>query len=290
MSVAREKFLLQLDNFQLETPEFRRQLWEEKDLTDVTLATGDGQQILSHRVILSAQSSFFKRILLRNWKQQNLVIYLKDFHLPELELLLELMYLGRVEIPKDLLDSVLALGQELGFQGMEGISGDLNETRLEGRVSQDGGTEEVCKTEPVREKVVKSQDVTSNEKTQDVASKEKTTSCHGNQIEQPPLEIAASHNHQKEKLTNPDRPSRLDQIGQISCLRPRGISKATAGDKQRKNISQGSGLKRDQGSPDVQTLPQKKRSRPTTVFTCDACGTQFLAETTLKQHKISVHA
>ena len=164
MSLAKEKFLLQLDHFQLETPEFRRQLWEEKDLTDVTLATGDGQQILSHRVILSAHSTFFKRILLRNWKQQNLVIYLKDFHLPELELLLELMYLGEVEISKDLLDSVLALGQELGFQGMEGISGDLNETKLEGRMSQDGETEEVRKSEPVREKVVKSQDVTSNEK------------------------------------------------------------------------------------------------------------------------------
>ena len=37
MAVAREKFLLQLDHFQLETPEFWRQLWEEKDLTDVTL-------------------------------------------------------------------------------------------------------------------------------------------------------------------------------------------------------------------------------------------------------------
>ena len=280
MSVAREKFLLQLDNFQLETPEFRRQLWEEKDLTDVTLATGDGQQILSHRVILSAQSRFFKRILLGNWKQQNLVIFLKDFHLPELELLLELMYLGRVEIPKDLLDSVLALGQELGFQGMEGISEDQNETRLEGRVSRDGG-EEVCRTEPVKEK---------GGQIQDVASNGKTTRRDGNQIEQSSLEIAAKQNNQKEKLTNPDRPSRLEQIGQISCLRPRGISKATAGDKQRKNISQGSGLKRDQGSPDVQTLPQKKRSRPTTVFTCDACGTQFLAETTLKQHKISVHA
>ena len=279
MSVAREKILLQLDHFQLETPEFRRQLWEEKDLTDVTLATGDGQQILSHRVILSAHSTFFKRILLRNWKQQNLVIYLKDFHLPELELLLELMYLGEVEISKDLLDSVLALGQELGFQGMEGISGDLNETRLEGRVSRDGGGEEVCKAEPIKEKV----------QIQDVASNEKTTSCDGNQIEPPRLEITARHNNQKEKL-NPDRSSRLDQIGQISCLRPRGISKASAGDKQRKNISQGSGLKGDQGSPDVQTLPQKKRSRPTTVFTCDACGTQFLAETTLKQHKISVHA
>ena len=281
MSVASEKFLLQLDHFQLETPEFRRQLWEGKDLTDVTLATGDGQQILSHRVILSAHSSFFKRILMRNSKQQNLVIYLKDFHLPELELLLELMYLGKVEISKDLLDSVLALGQELGFQGMEGISRDHNDTKLGGRVSQDGGNEEVGQTQPVKEKVVKSQDVTSNEK---------TTIYDGNQIEQSGQEIAASHNNQKEKLTNPARSSRLDQIEQISCLRPRGISKATTGDKQRKNISQGSGLKRDQGSPDVQTVPHKKRSRPTTVFTCDACGTQFLAETTLKQHKTSVHA
>ena len=281
MAVAREKFLLQLDHFQLETPEFWRQLWEEKDLTDVTLATGDGQQILSHRLILSAHSSFFKRILLRNWKQQNLVIYLKDFHLPELELLLELMYLGEVEISKDLLDSVLALSQELGFQGMEGISGDINDTRLEGRVSRYGEGEEVSMTEPVKEKVVK---------IQDVASIEKTTSCDGNQIEQSGLEIAVNHDNQKEKLANPERPSRLEQIRQISCLRSWGISKAAAGDKQRNNISQGSGLKRDQVSPDVQTLPQKKRSRPTTVFTCDACGTQFLAETTLKQHKISVHA
>ena len=277
MSVASEKFLLQLDHFQLETPEFRRQLWEGKDLTDVTLATGDGQQILSHRVILSAHSSFFKRILLRNWKQQNLVIYLKDFHLPELELLLELMYLGQVSISKDLLDSVLALGQELGFQGMEGINEDHNDTKVDGRVSKDGGTEE----EPVKEKVVKSQDVASNEK---------ITSCDGNQIEQSGLEIAVNHDNQKEKLANPERPSRLEQIRQISCLRSWGISKAAAGDKQRNNISQGSGLKWDQVSPDVQTLPQKKRSRPTTVFTCDACGTQFLAETTLKQHKISVHA
>ena len=49
--------------FSTKSPQTLRDILQEKEYTDVTLATEDGTQILAHQVILSSGSVFFKRIL-----------------------------------------------------------------------------------------------------------------------------------------------------------------------------------------------------------------------------------
>ena len=96
MSEVEEKLVLRWNEFQVEALDSQREMWKNREFTDVTLATEDDQQISSHRLILSAHSTFFKRILMKN-PQQNLVIFLKDICLSELELLLEFVYTGQVQ-------------------------------------------------------------------------------------------------------------------------------------------------------------------------------------------------
>ena len=50
--------------FSAKSPQTLREILQEKDFTDVTLATEDGTQILAHQAILSSGSDFFKRILI----------------------------------------------------------------------------------------------------------------------------------------------------------------------------------------------------------------------------------
>ena len=135
MSENEEKLVLRWNEFQVEVLESQRQMWEKKEFTDVTLVTADDQQISSHRLILSAHSSFFKRVFMKN-PQQNLVVYLKDICFSELELLLEFVYTGQVEVGRQQLQTFLASGKELGFKGMEVSYGAQMEADAGGRAKQ----------------------------------------------------------------------------------------------------------------------------------------------------------
>ena len=63
---ASEKLCLQWNDFKDNVSSSFGGLREDKDLTDVTLACEDGQQVDAHKVILAASSPFFKDILKRN--------------------------------------------------------------------------------------------------------------------------------------------------------------------------------------------------------------------------------
>ena len=54
-------------------------LRNDKELTDVTLACEDGQQMEAHKAILASSSPFFRKIFQKN-KHPHPLIYLKGFH------------------------------------------------------------------------------------------------------------------------------------------------------------------------------------------------------------------
>ena len=74
-AMATEKFRLQWNNFGTSITEGLRELREDKDFFDVTLACEDAQ-IPAHKVVLSACSPFFKNIFRRN-QHQHPLLYLK---------------------------------------------------------------------------------------------------------------------------------------------------------------------------------------------------------------------
>jgi len=111
-----EKFSLRWNDFKSNISEAFKDLREEKDFFDVTLACEDNQ-IQAHKVILSACSPFFRNILRRN-PHQHPLLYLKDVKYKELLSVINFMYLGEVSIAQEELNSFLNVAEELRVKGL----------------------------------------------------------------------------------------------------------------------------------------------------------------------------
>ena len=53
-------------------------LFEDKDLTDVTLVCEDNEEVAAHKIILSGGSGFFKDLFRRHPHQQQPLVYLRS--------------------------------------------------------------------------------------------------------------------------------------------------------------------------------------------------------------------
>ena len=112
-----EKMFFTLNDFSANVPNTFRQFWNDKDFTDVTLATEDDQQISAHKVILSSFSQFFTNILIKN-QHQNPLIYLKGIRYAELEMVLKFIYCGECSVANEELQDFLAAGIDLMVNGL----------------------------------------------------------------------------------------------------------------------------------------------------------------------------
>jgi len=111
-----EKFCLRWNDFESNISVAFRDLREEKDFFDVTLACDDSQ-LQAHKVILSACSPFFRNILKRN-PHQHPLLYLKGVKYAELEAVLNFMYMGEVNVAQEALNSFLSVAEELRVKGL----------------------------------------------------------------------------------------------------------------------------------------------------------------------------
>jgi len=93
-----------------------RELREDKDFFDVTLACDD-EQMQAHKVILSACSPFFRTILRRN-KHEHPLLYLKGVKYVDLVSVLNFMYHGEVNVAQEELNSFLAVAEDLKVKGL----------------------------------------------------------------------------------------------------------------------------------------------------------------------------
>ena len=114
--MSNEKFCLKWNDFETNISTGLRELREEKDFFDVTLACDDNQ-LQAHKVILSACSSFFRNILRRN-PHQHPLLYLKGVKYSELQSILNFMYVGEVNVAQEDLNSFLAAAEDLRVKGL----------------------------------------------------------------------------------------------------------------------------------------------------------------------------
>ena len=112
-----EKFSLKWNDFQATVSNSFRILKEEKDFFDVTLVAEDQKQIQSHKVVLSACSSFFKPILQNNTHSHPL-IYLSGINSTNLQFIIDYVYEGEVQLLQEELDSFLDSAQKLQIAGL----------------------------------------------------------------------------------------------------------------------------------------------------------------------------
>jgi len=115
-SVQGEKFCLRWNDFEKNISSSFRELKEDKDFFDVTIAC-DENQIQGHKVILSACSPFFRSVLKRN-PHQHPLLYLKGVKYEEILLVLNFMYHGEVNVAQDELNSFLAVAEDLQVKGL----------------------------------------------------------------------------------------------------------------------------------------------------------------------------
>ena len=111
-----EKFCLRWNDFESNINVAFRELREDKDFFDVTLACDD-DQIQAHKVILSACSPFFRAILKRNIHEHPL-LYLKGVKYADLTAVLNFMYHGEVNVAQEELNSFLAIAEDLKIKGL----------------------------------------------------------------------------------------------------------------------------------------------------------------------------
>ena len=94
-----------------------KDLRSNSDFSDVTLACTDGQQFNAHKVVLSADSEFFKNILKINQKNYPL-IYMRGMTSSDLTNIMDCLYYGEVNIDQNDIDDFLSIAEDLQLKGL----------------------------------------------------------------------------------------------------------------------------------------------------------------------------
>jgi len=114
--MSNEKFCLRWNDFENNISNAFKELRDDKDFFDVTLACDD-EQIPAHKVILAACSPFFRNILRRN-NHQHPLLYMKGVKFSDLQAVLNFMYHGEVNVAQEELNSFLAVAEDLRVKGL----------------------------------------------------------------------------------------------------------------------------------------------------------------------------
>ncbi len=121
-----ENFCLRWNDFESNVSGAFQELRAESDFFDVTLVCDSGghqnRPLQAHKVILSACSPFFRRMLrsvsVASPGHPNPLLYLRGVQLHDLEAILDFMYHGEVNVAQDSLNSFLAVAKDLQVKGL----------------------------------------------------------------------------------------------------------------------------------------------------------------------------
>ena len=122
-----EKYTLNWHTFSEHLQLMFKDLYEEEEHSDVTLVCDDQTQFKAHKIVLSACSPVFKKIIDNNPSQHPL-IYLRGIQSYEMESILQFMYLGEgkfyyermgefIKVAKDLEVKEISKGEEIKILG-----------------------------------------------------------------------------------------------------------------------------------------------------------------------------
>ena len=89
-----------------------QELMINEDFSDVTLVTEDKKQIKANINILSACSPVFKDILKKE-KNSTQIMYLRGIQFPEMESIMQFIYLGEATFSEERMDEFLAVAKSL---------------------------------------------------------------------------------------------------------------------------------------------------------------------------------
>ena len=95
-----------------------QELFKEGSFTDVTLVSEDLQVSAAHRFVLSRASSTFKKLLLIN-SSANSMLYLRGISQNVLDLILQFIYTGEVDVPTNEITDFLKAANDLDISELK---------------------------------------------------------------------------------------------------------------------------------------------------------------------------
>ena len=116
--MSEEKFNLKWHEFQQNVSNTFSKLRNQSSLFDVTLVSNDHKAIQAHKLVLSACSEFFREIFHNN-VHPNPLLYLDNIHEEDLNLVLDYIYQGEVQIFQESLDRFLDIATKLKLEGLQ---------------------------------------------------------------------------------------------------------------------------------------------------------------------------
>ncbi|XP_046414943.1 protein abrupt-like isoform X5 [Neodiprion fabricii] len=119
-SSGEQQYSLRWNDFHSSILSSFRHLRDEEDFVDVTLAC-DSSSFTAHKVVLSACSPYFRRLLKANPCQHPIVI-LRDVASSDMESLLRFMYHGEVHVGQEQLTAFLKTAQMLQVRGLADVN------------------------------------------------------------------------------------------------------------------------------------------------------------------------
>ncbi|XP_070067554.1 protein abrupt isoform X1 [Drosophila takahashii] len=120
-SQHQQHYALKWNDFQSSILSSFRHLRDEEDFVDVTLAC-DERSFTAHKVVLSACSPYFRRLLKANPCEHPIVI-LRDVRCDDVENLLSFMYNGEVNVSHEQLPDFLKTAHLLQIRGLADVNG-----------------------------------------------------------------------------------------------------------------------------------------------------------------------
>ena len=111
------KICLKLNEFQAKVVSTFKELRQNRDFSDVTLVSEDGQQIEAHRSILSSSCPFFMNLLAKNLHPHPMLI-MTGVESRDLIAIVDFLYSGELVVESEDLDSFLALAKKLKLTGL----------------------------------------------------------------------------------------------------------------------------------------------------------------------------
>ena len=123
-----EKFLLNWTKFHDNISESYKELREDSNFSDVTLACDGNQQFKIHKLIIAASSQIFKEMLI-SYNNSRPLIYLRGITPSDLNAIIDFIYFGEANVYQEDLDRFLALAEEFKVKGLFGKSQSESHSR-----------------------------------------------------------------------------------------------------------------------------------------------------------------
>ena len=125
-----EKYSLTWHNYSDHLRSMMKQLMTNKDFDDLTLVTEDRKQINATINVLSTCSLVFKDILKKE-KNSNQIIYLRGIQFPEMESIMQFIYLGEATFYEERMDEFLAVAKLLEINELCHAGPEMNDEPYE---------------------------------------------------------------------------------------------------------------------------------------------------------------